>query len=416
MALLLSFLAAAGSAMGAGPHHKIGADRHPARIWPIICGDTAAGRKGTSIGLARSVVARADPSWAVRTASNVGSGEAVIWHVRDPQSKPGKDGTEVVTDPGVDDKRLFVIEEEFASVLKVARRDGSVLSPILRSAWGQDDLVHTVKHAPARATGAHIVVVGHITSDELRRELSAAEKANGFANRFLFAMSRRSKSLPRGGNLDDSALDRLADRLATLLDYARSRKAVRQSEGFWDVYEPRYAGLTNPRSGIAGAVLGRGAPYVHRLALLFALLDGEDCVTGEHAHAAFAVWDYCRDSVYHLFAEASGDLMRDVISTALTENPEGLTRTEVRDLFKRHQPTGIIGAALDALRDAGLAEMEMVRTNGRSIERWRATKATKATEGAYVASVAYVARELDDEWMRWAGSEAEIFMAEEEVG
>ena len=37
--------------------------------------------------------------------------------------------------------------------------------------------------SPAKATDAHISVIGHITTDELRRSLTRTEAANGFANR-----------------------------------------------------------------------------------------------------------------------------------------------------------------------------------------------------------------------------------------
>ncbi len=417
VALLVAFLAAAGSAIGAGPHVEISGTCHPAKLWPVLVGDTSTGRKGTTMAPVKAVMEMADPSWKARHASHVASGEVIPWSVRDQTTAPGKNGQEDITDHGVDDKRLFVDEAEFASLLRVAKRDGSVLSPILRSAWDSDRLIHTAKQNPAKCmSGAHVVVLGHITPDELRHELRAVDVSNGFANRFLFVMSKRSKYLPRGGELPAAAMWALADRLAVFLDYARSRTSVTHAESFWDVYEPWYRQTQNAPPGVVGSVLGRSAPYVRRLSLLLALLDGVDVVTDQHARAALAIWDYCAASVFHLFGPMSGDRVRDVISTALGENPDGLTRTEVRDLFKRHQPTGAIGAALDALRDAGLAEMEMVSTNGRPIERWRATKATKATEGAYVALVAYVARELDDEWMRWAGAEAEIFMAEEEVG
>lgn len=65
-----------------------------------------------------------------------------------------------------------------------------------------------VKTAPAKATGAHISLIGHITRDELRRLLTQTESANGFANRFCWLAVKRSKCLPDGGaihtvNFDD---------------------------------------------------------------------------------------------------------------------------------------------------------------------------------------------------------------------
>ena len=88
-------------------------------------------------------------------------------------------------------KRLAVAEGEFANVLKVMAREGNTLSPVLRSAWDYGNLRSMTKNSEARATGAHISIIGHITKDELRRLLTETEQANGFGNRFLWLAVRR---------------------------------------------------------------------------------------------------------------------------------------------------------------------------------------------------------------------------------
>ncbi|MEI7717607.1 MAG: DUF3987 domain-containing protein [Mycobacterium sp.] len=394
--LLLTFLAAAGSAIGNGPSIDLSGTRHTARIWPVLVGSTASGRKGTSLPWVKAVIEKADPTWSACHASNVGSGEAVIWHVRDPITTTDKDGKESIIDTGAIDKRLFIVESEFASVLKVASRDGSVLSPILRTAWDSDRLVHTTKHNPATATGAHIVVVGHITPEELARELRETDRSNGFGNRFMFVMVRRTRVLPRGGSLPEGVLDGLAARLADVLPVARATHRLAHTEAFWQEYEPRYRSLSEPPPTMAGAMQGRGAPYVHRLAMLFALLDGERAIDGQHARAALAVWDYCRDSVYHLFANGSGDPLRDRLYGAILDaGGAGLTRTNLRDRLSRHGQKGDVERALDKLMTGGLVVIEKVPTAGSPTTIYRATEATKATEAPtgdpYVAYVAHVA-------------------------
>src|SRR5215469_1212858 len=92
---------------------------------------------------------------------------------------------ETVIDPGVADKRLLVIESEFARTMMVIRRDGNTLSPVIRDAWDRGALAILTKNSPAQATGAHISIIGHITTDELRRNLDSTALTNGFANRFL---------------------------------------------------------------------------------------------------------------------------------------------------------------------------------------------------------------------------------------
>ena len=78
-------------------------------------------------------------------------------------------------------------------------REGNTLSPVLRQAWEGATLRTMTKGTPAKATGAHVSIVAHITAEELRQKLSATETLSGFANRFLWVCAKRSKSLPRGG-------------------------------------------------------------------------------------------------------------------------------------------------------------------------------------------------------------------------
>ncbi len=57
------------------------------------------------------------------------------------------------------------------------------------------------------ATDAHVGVIGYITITDLRAELTATDTANGFANRFLFALAKQSKLLPFAGDpIDPAAL------------------------------------------------------------------------------------------------------------------------------------------------------------------------------------------------------------------
>ena len=72
------------------------------------------------------------------------------------------------------------------------------------------------------ATGAHVSIIAHVTREELVANLTETERANGFANRFLFAWVRRSKILPEGGSLDRALLGQLAGELARVVEFARA--------------------------------------------------------------------------------------------------------------------------------------------------------------------------------------------------
>ena len=99
-------------------------------------------------------------------------------------------------DPGIDDKRLYIHDEEFASALSCMRREGNTLSTFLRCAWDNGTIDVLTKGAKTKTTNAHIGINSHITNRELHKKLNETEAFNGFANRFLFCCARRSKQVP----------------------------------------------------------------------------------------------------------------------------------------------------------------------------------------------------------------------------
>ena len=115
-----------------------------------------------------------------------------------------------------------------------------------------------------------INIIGHITFDELRRDLTQTDMANGFANRIAFACVRRSKLLPRGGGVVD--LTGITPRLTRILAQRPAGELTRTGAA-WEIWEQAYPALTEERPGMLGAILGRGAPQVLRLAVTYARLD-----------------------------------------------------------------------------------------------------------------------------------------------
>src|ERR1039458_4687141 len=185
-AVLLQFLVGMGVLVGRSAHSKVEADQHYCNLFAVLVGLTSKSRKGTSWGHVRELLRLLDPELHdKRIESGLSSGEGLVWAVRDAI------GDE---DPGESDKRLLVMEPEFARVLSVAEREGNTLSAVVRQAWDEGRLRTLTKKQAARSTDAHIGILGHITRDELRATLSNTAVANGFANRFLWACVRRSKN------------------------------------------------------------------------------------------------------------------------------------------------------------------------------------------------------------------------------
>jgi hypothetical protein len=200
VALLLQFLVSFGNAIGRGPYYQVEADKHFTNLFAILVGQSSKSRKGTSAGRIRAIMEIADQDWAARCCQGgMSSGEGVIWCIRDPIWKLKK-GKRELDDPGVEDKRLLLDEREFYQALAVMRRDGNILSRVVRDAWDcRPRIASLTKNSPACATNPMISISGHITEDELTRELDRVGMANGYANRFLFACVRRARILPHGG-------------------------------------------------------------------------------------------------------------------------------------------------------------------------------------------------------------------------
>jgi hypothetical protein len=219
VAILSQLLVAFGAAAGRGAWFQVEATRHHPNEFMLLVGDSAKARKGSSWDHVRRLLDTADPSITGRTLTGLSSGEGVIWAVRDPSAQ----------DPGIPDRRLLVIEPEFASVLKSTSRDISTLSPTLRSAWDGRPLAILTRTAPARATDAHIAVIGHITQTELQHHVNPVELANGLLNRFILIACRRVRLLPEGGGPDPLKRSGLDRRLAQALAAARNAGQLRLS-------------------------------------------------------------------------------------------------------------------------------------------------------------------------------------------
>ena len=412
VALLIQILIAFGNVIGRTAHFVAEADRHYLNLFAVLVGASSKGRKGTSWGQIFRLFEGIALDWIPKVQSGLSSGEGLIWAVHDPIEKqePIREKKQitgyqtVITDEGVEDKRLLAFEAEFASTLRVIGREGNTLSALIRQAWDRGDLRVLNKNSPAQATGAHISIIAHVTRNELRRYLDTTEAGNGFANRFMWACVRRSKSLPEGGRLYEVDFLPMTRSLREAIVVARDTgemKRDEQARGLWfDIYDE----LSEGKPGLLGAVISRAEAQVMRLACLFALLDCERTIRRAHLEAALAIWRYCEESARFIFGDALGDPIADEILRALRQASAGMTRTELRDLFGRHRNSREIVRALQMLLEQGLVYSESENTGGRPIERWfavsiPATKATKATkdpeqaeeEIPSVASVAYVA-------------------------
>jgi hypothetical protein len=137
-ALLVQLLVCLGNAIGREPWFNQ-ADYHHTNEYMVLVGETGAGRKGTSLRAIRGLLKEIDPEWDKNCVhKGIQTGEALISTIRDDKviiNKKGKrdpDSGQVPTmiQSGVNDKRMLIVEEEFARFLGVGLRKGNPLSAV----------------------------------------------------------------------------------------------------------------------------------------------------------------------------------------------------------------------------------------------------------------------------------------------
>ena len=368
--LLLHTLQGFGCRIGRGPHVLVEHLPHPARLNVLAVGPTGNARKGTAWSTPKLMFRKIDEKlkeeWVKnRVRSGLSSGEGLIYNVRDSEGD----------DPGETDKRLLIIEQEFAGALQAMRREGNTLSARIRDAWDHGTLTPMTKRDRLTATDAHICIMGHITMTELLRLLTETERTNGFANRFLIPLVRRSKFLPSGQGAPLSLLDDHLTPLSRICERAKERKELKrdaEAERLWTTVYPK---LEQEIPGLAGSILARGAAQVLRLSLLYCLSDLEEAEMGvsairePHLIAALAVWNYCQDSVRYIFGDAIGDPVADRLLRLLKTGPQ--TGNDLYEAMGKHSgDRDRKEQALELLSRLGLAHVITIPTGGRPVVEW----------------------------------------------
>ncbi len=362
VAILAQFLTIAGCQFGAAGHLMLGEVRHGTRLFVAVVGDTSMARKGESFSAAWRIPRDADMTF--RKVSGLASGEALIHEVRDPVEKfSEKNKKMMLVDPGVTDKRLLLVEPEFSRLLRSMNREGNISSAVIRSVWDSGDLQVTAKTTGTIATGAHVGIIGHITRDELAREMQAVDATGGLFNRFLWVAVRRSKVLPFPEPLDERTAAPLREALSRAITSAGTAGRMQLSTAARAIYGARYEGLTTAADGILGSIMTRAAPQVIRLAMVYARLDRSEVIGADHLTAALAFWDFAHRSAAFIFGAsgtAAGNPVADKIERALTELGPTKRSYIYTNVFKRN---------LSAARmEAGFALLVKERRARRTLE------------------------------------------------
>lgn len=335
-ALLAVLLASFGSWLGPGPHLLRGNAEHPGRIWPLITGRSSDGAKGTAQAvidrLFREVTAGSE--WPLRLVRGLSSGEGLIELVADEKDE---DTGDLIPRT---DRRLLIIEEEYAQVLAQFQRSGNTLSTTLRQAWDGKTLQSVTRSNPMIATEPAITLIGHVTPRELRDRMTSSEVFGGGVNRMLVIATRRARLLPEGGNLPTELVQDIAGTLGERVRRLSALHEVPFTPDARESWAPIYEDLSRPRpDGPVAALLARSRPMVLRIALVYALLDGSPAVDAVHLRAARALWQYAEESIHWLYGQLDDqEEVQALIEWLAAAGENGRSKSEVtNDYAKRNK-------------------------------------------------------------------------------
>lgn len=383
-AVLVTFLTLLGNAAGPQPHARFGGADHPARLFAVLVGDAATGRKGTALAAVEPLFAEADPDWAAsRVLYGLQSGEAMIDWVADDVAK---------------DCRLMVVETEFGRLVETMARAGT-MSAHLRNAWDGRSLQRTTTRFTQRASRAHVSLLAMITPEELLRHHKRLAQAGGLESRILYVYTAPMKDVSPFAETTDHGY--LAGRVREVLE--ASREAVMNHTDPISRYLLTLRGIQPPTTlpvdpGVVGAwsssvkrrlpragegfrsLHSRAESQVIRLAAAYALADMAPEITPEHVEAALAVLSYCAQSAEIVFGVPVAQLppradprhAAKIVRHLHEQYPAWAARDEIGSgVLHGNIPAADIDAALRSLAARRLIEQQQVETEGRPRTEYR---------------------------------------------
>jgi putative DNA primase/helicase len=396
-AATMNFLTFLAANVGRNVYLRIGNVVHHLNLFSLHVGRSSTGRKGDARALLnriqheihRMYAATGDHNLlALSHSGGLSSREGLAFLIHDGY----REGT--IEHPPVTDKRLLVVESEFANVLHQTRRDGNTLSAALRDAWDGLGIKPATKTARLWASDPHIAIAAACTPTELRDMMQARELANGFANRFIIFWAERENLVPFPQAAPDKLVADLARLAVEVIQFAKrdyrwdSDPALARQDQVEIClapkakaeYERLYGVLNHQRDGeLINGLMARSAPMLLRMASLFALTDLQTTVDLQHIQAAFAWVQYWRESVKFIFNNAAEEsTQREVESIAakilawLNEYGQK-SRTEIsQQCLSGHVSRTRLDVALDSLLTSTPPAIEIIE--GPILGNGKATK------------------------------------------
>jgi len=383
----LNLIVSFGSMFGRGPYFNIDATKHYTNENIANVAPTSEGRKGTCSDAAEFFLRMISPAFMDRNnVSGFASSQAVIAQIKDSSTYQIRDrktsAFKTVLVPGVEDKRLCIRENELSGLFKLLADSKNRAGELFRNAWDGKPLSNKVsgktdegEHRSLVCREPHVSIIGSTTPSLAKSTLPVGVDKSGDGNRFIWCFTKRIQLCPHGGPPIDWASETIeyAGVTVHLLVYLQQMLN--------EAYEPRLIPLTRAASKFCthlylrlendrridflGGMTRRAAAHIRRLAMILCLIDRENAVDVKHLQAAEAIWDFSQESARFIFKGYSLD--QEKILRAAAEKNEGLTLTDVHELFKRHKSAEWRRAQLRGLVEGGYLT---VANNAFKFKRW----------------------------------------------
>jgi len=383
VAVCAYFMARFGAMLGRNVFQYIGDAELHTRPYILLVGDTAKARKGTSEAFPSRLFERAEelltttiPKLKVHSGG-LSSGEGVGYELRDASEKVDAEGNSI--DAGVKDKRIIVVEAEFANVLTLCKRDGNTLSSTIRNLWDGKDIAPLTKNSRWKASKPHCTIMAHVTSHEFLERISSNDMANGFMNRFIVVAVTRRKLVPNPKPTNKQIVETLATELVKIIEFViastqdENPLAICFSEEAMTMWCDVYHEISSERPGIEGTLLARTETYARMLAMIFAILDRSNTINTAHLKAALAWIDYWVNSIAYIFNDRV-KVVRDQkaldnahqIRMHLCRCGKGCSRSEISREFHGHLSKKELDEALAILLNSTspLITANKIKTDG----------------------------------------------------
>ncbi|MFG2228047.1 DUF3987 domain-containing protein [Streptomyces sp. NPDC048644] len=304
--------------------HVRGEDGRPLSVWTVLAGRSGIGCKGTAYRNARALMGPAfDGFFSSRIVSGVSSGPALVSTLYGIElaSMGGEGGS---------DGRALIVEEEWAEVLKRARRCPT-FDQKLRTAWDGGEISNRTKgkNGTGEVQKVEAPLLGfhaHITPGEWHQFISAAAALGGSYNRILPIAVEQSKMLPYGKRAPIRADKRLTEAYRWAKQKPRVIALAKEAYKAFDEIRAFMVGkVANTPEHIA-VYFERTAEQVLRVAAVLAASEMKTRISKKALQAAWAFVQYSINSVEKL----------------VTENPDsGQTKVKslpdlIREILRRH--------------------------------------------------------------------------------